>query len=138
VSDCIFCDIVEKREPASIVFEDTEVMALLDINPLQRGHTLVIPKHHFVNIWDIDPEVLAKIDAVAQRVARKMTSVLGADGVNTFSANGKPAGQEIYHYHLHLIPLGKGERTKFGEWWKSKARRAERPELDEMAKRLRV
>jgi len=91
-------------------------MVFLDINPVQRGHTLVIPKRHYVDIWDIEPEVLTKVVAATKRVARKMQEVLDAEGVNTFSASGKPAGQDIYHFHIHVIPLGRGERTKFAGW----------------------
>lgn len=136
--DCIFCSIARKEAPASVVYEDDDVIAFMDINPVQRGHTLVVPKRHYVNIWDIDPHALVKVDEVARRVALKMASVLGAEGINTFSANGKPAGQDIYHYHLHLIPLGKGERTKFGEWWTSRTTKAERNELDALAEKIRI
>ena len=112
-------------------------MALLDINPVQRGHALVIPKRHFVDIWDIDPRVLTKVTVVTKKVAHRMQRVMDAEGVNTFSANGKPAGQDIYHFHMHVIPLAKGERTKFAEWWQTVAGRAERSELDSLAKKLR-
>ena len=124
--------------PVSLVYEDGDVMAFMDINPVQRGHTLVIPKKHFVNIWDIDPDTLAKIDSVTKQVAHKLASVLGSEGINTFSANGIPAGQEVFHFHMHVIPLGKGERTKFAEWWLSRVKRAERAELDELASKLKV
>ena len=134
--DCVFCRIASKKSPASIVYEDDEVIAFLDINPVQKGHTLVVPKRHIVNIWDIDDALLAKVDAVAKRIAQRMALVLQAEGVNTFSANGKPAGQDIYHYHLHLIPLGKGERTKFTSWWLSSVGKSERSELDALAQRL--
>jgi len=110
----------------------------MDINPVQEGHSLVIPKKHFVDIWDIEPGVLAKVDALAQRVARKMADVMRAEGINTFSANGRSAGQEIYHFHMHVIPLGKGERTKFSEWWLQRVTRADRAKLEMLAERLRL
>ena len=137
LSDCIFCKIVQKEAPASVVYEDDDVMAFLDINPVQRGHTLVIPKKHFVDIWDIEAGVLAKMVMVTKQVARKLVITLNTEGINTFSANGKPAGQDIYHFHIHAIPVGKGERTKFADWWFSKISRAERSELDELAQKLR-
>jgi histidine triad (HIT) family protein len=120
-----------------VVYEDSEVMAFLDINPVQRGHTLVIPKSHFVDIWDIDPDVLAKVVTVTKGVAQRMREVLDTEGVDTFSASGKPAGQEIYHFHMHVIPLGKGERTKFVEWWLSAMGESNRFELDGLAADLR-
>lgn len=134
---CIFCDIVAGKSPASVIYDDSDVMALLDINPVQRGHSLVIPKKHYVDIWDIDPEVLQKVVLVTGRVARRMKDVWGTEGVNTFSASGKPAGQDVYHFHMHVIPLGKGERTKFAEWWLSAMGRAERRDLERMAAELR-
>jgi histidine triad (HIT) family protein len=128
---------VKKEAPASVVYEDSDVVALLDVNPVQEGHALVIPKKHFVDIWDIDPEVLSKIVSVTKRLSRRMKEVMDAEGVNTFSASGKPAGQEIYHFHMHVIPLGKGERTKFAKWWLSSVRRADRTDLDRLAEKLR-
>jgi len=137
VQHCIFCEIAKGRSPASVIYEDSDVMVLLDINPVQRGHALVVPKSHFVDIWDIDPEVLMKVVSVTKRVAQRMHEVLDAEGINTFSASGKPAGQDIYHFHMHVIPLGKGEKTKFVEWWHSAAGKAKRSELNELAAKLR-
>jgi histidine triad (HIT) family protein len=137
VEPCIFCNIVAGRSPASVIYQDADVMALLDINPVQRGHTLVIPKKHYVDIWDIDPQVLVKVVTVTQRVARRMGDVWETEGVNIFGANGKPAGQDIYHFHMHVIPLGKGERTKFVDWWRTAMGKAERAELDKLASELR-
>jgi histidine triad (HIT) family protein len=137
LNDCIFCKIAQKKAPASVLHEDDEVMAFLDINPLQRAHTLVIPKRHFADIWDIDAVVLTKMVTVTKQVAKKMATTLNMEGINTFSASGKPAGQHIYHFHIHVIPLGKGERTKFVDWWLSKTSTAERSELDKLAQRLR-
>jgi histidine triad (HIT) family protein len=137
LSDCIFCKIAHKEAPASVVYEDDEVMAFLDINPIERGHTLVIPKRHFVDIWDIEAGVLTKMIMVTRQVARKLATTLNTEGINTFSASGKPAGQDIYHFHIHVIPVGRGERTKFIDWWLSKISRAERSELDKLAQKLR-
>ena len=137
MAPCVFCDIIGGRSPASVVYEDPDVMALLDIHPVQKGHVLVIPKRHFVDIWDIPADVLASVVSVTKLVSERMRDVLDTEGVNTFSANGKPAGQEIYHFHMHVIPLGKGERTKFAEWWRRASGRADRSELDELAAKLR-
>jgi histidine triad (HIT) family protein len=137
LSDCIFCKIAQKEALASVVYEDDEVMVFLDINPVQKGHTLVIPKRHFVDIWDMEPAVLTKVVTVTKQLAKKMATTLNAKGINTFSASGKPVGQDIYHFHIHVIPLGKEERTKFADWWLSKTSRADRSELDKLAQRLR-
>jgi len=124
VESCIFCRISKGDAPASVVYEDANVVAFLDTNPVQRGHVLVIPKKHFVDIWDIDSEVFANVVSVTKRVAHRLREVLNAEGINIFSASGKPAGQDIYHFHMHVIPLGRGERTKFREWWLSALRSA--------------
>lgn len=134
---CVFCDIVAGKSPASVLYEDSAVISFLDTNPVERGHALVIPKEHYVDIWDIDPGVLQKVVLVTGRVARRMKEVWGTEGVNTFSASGKPAGQDIYHFHMHVIPLGKGQRTKFTEWWLSAIGKAERRDLDNLASELR-
>ena len=138
MSDCIFCKIARKEAPASVVYEDDEVIAFLDINPIERGHTLVIPKRHFVDIWDIEAGVLTQMVMVTQQVARKLATTMNTEGINTFSASGKPAGQDIYHFHIHVIPVGRGERTKFTDWWQSKISRVERSELAKLAQKLRL
>jgi len=137
MQDCIFCRIAQGKASASIVHEDEDIISFLDINPIQRGHVLVIPKRHFVDIWDIEPEVLVRVVDVTKRVARRLQEVMDAEGINTFSASGKPAGQDVYHFHMHVIPLARGERTKFVDWWKGAMGHAERPELDGLAKVLR-
>ena len=104
---------------------------------VQRGHALVIPRKHYVDIWDIPSDVLTKVVAVTKRVAQRMQEVWETEGVNTFSANGRPAGQDVYHFHMHVIPLGKGERTKFVSWWMGAMGKAERAELDRLADELR-
>jgi histidine triad (HIT) family protein len=137
VKPCIFCQIAAGESPSSVIYQDADVMALLDINPIQKGHSLVVPKKHYVDIWDIDAEVLIKVVTVTKRVAQRMREVWDTEGVNIFGANGKSAGQDIYHFHMHVIPLGKGERTKFANWWLSSMGKAERPELDRQAAELR-
>jgi histidine triad (HIT) family protein len=137
MEDCIFCRIAQGKAPASVIHDDKDIISFLDINPVQRGHALVIPKRHFVDIWDIEPETLARVMEVTKGVARSMQEVMEVEGVNTFSASGKPAGQDVYHFHIHVIPLARGERTKFVEWWKGAMGRAQRSELDGLADRLR-
>jgi histidine triad (HIT) family protein len=138
-ASCIFCKIANRKAPASIVYGDRDVLALLDINPVQRGHTLVIPKKHFVNIWDIDSDILAKVVSITQKVAHRLREVMPeTEGINTFNANGKPAGQDVYHFHMHVIPLARGERTKFAKWWEASIERnVDRSFLDSLAEKLR-
>ncbi|HRU20949.1 MAG TPA: HIT family protein [Candidatus Paceibacterota bacterium] len=102
--DCVFCKIINNELPAYKVYEDDFVLAFLDINPAALGHTLVIPKKHFENIFDIDETYFQKIFATAKRIVQKMTTEGICEGVNLYQANGKAAEQTVPHFHLHLIP----------------------------------
>lgn len=102
--DCIFCDIISKKENAEIVFENDKVLALLDINPINYGHTLVIPKKHYENFLTVDPEEFGELFKSAQFLAGTVKRSLNADGFNIVSNNGISAGQSVFHYHLHIIP----------------------------------
>ncbi len=104
MSDCIFCKIVEKQIPATILYEDDEVLAFMDIGPIVKGHALVIPKRHCDPITETPDELLAKLHLVAKRIAAAQMNGLGADGVNIMQNNGAAAGQEVPHIHVHVIP----------------------------------
>jgi histidine triad (HIT) family protein len=104
MSDCLFCRIVAGEIPSHKIYEDDNVLAFLDIYPKTKGHTLVIPKQHAENIFDIPKERLVQVMAVAQQIAKKMPAALGAEGVNFYQSNGSVAQQEIMHYHMHIIP----------------------------------
>jgi len=100
----IFEKIIAREIPASIIYEDEQVISFLDINPNNKGHALVVPKKKFVNILDADVDVLAHMMVVAKKIALALTDVVGATGVNLVMNNGKDAGQEVFHAHLHVIP----------------------------------
>jgi len=102
--DCVFCKIVAGELPAARVYEDTDTLAFLDIGPVVKGHTLVVPKQHFDPITGTPPDVLQKLIVTVQRVARAQFSALKAEGVNVSQANGKVAGQIVPHVHFHVIP----------------------------------
>ena len=112
--DCIFCRIVAGEIPAHKVYEDESSLAFLDILPASRGHTLVIPKEHAVDIYDIRPESLAATMLCAQKVAHTLRTKLNADGLNVFQNNGAAAGQEVMHYHLHLLPRRQSQQATLG------------------------
>ncbi len=112
--DCLFCKIVAGEIPAHMVYEDERSLAFLDIRPASRGHTLVIPRQHAATIADISPESLAATMVSAQAVARVLRSKLKPDGMNVFQNNGTAAGQEIFHYHLHLVPRWEGVPASLG------------------------
>ncbi len=102
--ECIFCRIVEREAPAYIVYEDEDVMAFLDIYPVSKGHTLVIPKKHFRAVEDTPDELLSKVWLTASRIARKFRLEHGAPGVNIVTNSGETAGQVVFHFHVHVIP----------------------------------
>lgn len=102
--DCGFCQILAGRLPAQIVDEDVRTVAFMDLSPATRGHALVIPRRHSRDLLEIDPEDLAASILTAQRLARRITERLGADGVNIFNMCGAAAWQTVFHVHLHVIP----------------------------------
>ncbi len=102
--DCIFCKIIAGELPGTIVDSDERTVSFMDINPATRGHALVIPRAHAKDLLAIDPEDLAACAVAAQRLARRATDVLGADGVNLLNACGATAWQTVFHFHIHVIP----------------------------------
>jgi histidine triad (HIT) family protein len=101
---CLFCRIVAKEIPAQIVYENDQVLAFLDINPIIKGHVLLIPKFHCEQLLDLPAVYFEPLMAGAKRIAMAQTEALGADGVNWMQNSGAAAGQEIFHFHIHLIP----------------------------------
>ncbi|MDP2656761.1 MAG: HIT family protein [bacterium] len=104
MNDCIFCKILNKEIPAEILFEDDETIAFLDIRPISKGHTLVIPKEHSTDFNDTSREYLMAITQTVKIVSRAIMKALGASGFNIGVNNGESAGQVIFHAHWHVIP----------------------------------
>lgn len=114
--DCVFCKIVNKELPCYKVYEDDFVLAFLDVNPVAIGHTLIIPKKHYENIFDIDSEVFKRIAEVSRVIAKKMVDNLDdVCGVNLFQSNGKVAEQVVMHSHLHLIPRRESDSFRIND-----------------------
>jgi histidine triad (HIT) family protein len=109
--DCIFCKIVADDIPSHKVYEDDATLAFLDISPASRGHTLVIPKEHAADVYEISSEALSSVAYAVQHVARRLQRMLQADGLNILQNNGFAAGQTVFHYHVHLIPRWQGDRV---------------------------
>lgn len=111
---CVFCEIVAGTAPAIRVYEDDDFLAILDIRPFTRGHTLVIPKQHYVDLTDTPPDALAGMAAVGQRIARAArASSLAATGTNFAINDGKSAFQTVFHIHLHVVPRRDGDKASF-------------------------
>lgn len=104
MSDCLFCKIIDGQIPSLKVYEDDHVYAFMDIMPLTKGHTLLIPKTHCKDLFDMSEEVARNLYAAAPKVANAIKSAFNPVGMNTVNNNGAAAGQTVFHYHLHLIP----------------------------------
>lgn len=100
--ECIFCKIIKGEIPSYTVYEDDSVIAFLDIHPTSNGHTLIVPKKHFENLYEMDPETLTKIEIASQKVGKLLKEKLGCKGITRVQNN--EYGQEVKHYHMHLIP----------------------------------
>ena len=111
---CVFCEIVAGTAPAIRIHEDDDFLGILDIRPFTRGHTLVIPKRHSVDLSDTPPATLAGMAQVGQRIARAArTSRLGATGTNFAINDGKSAFQSVFHIHLHVVPRRDRDKVAF-------------------------
>lgn len=104
MTDCIFCKIIRGDIPAHKVYEDADTLAFLDIKPNNPGHTLVIPKVHSQNLYDMSDHSLAAVMRTAQKVAVAIKKAVGADGINLAMNNESAAGQVVLHPHVHVIP----------------------------------
>jgi histidine triad (HIT) family protein len=102
--DCIFCKIVAGDIPCHKIYEDDHVLSFLDIGPLAEGHTLVIPKGHWVYLTDMPDEVVGACATTAKRVGAAVAEMTGCAGWNLLQNNGKLAGQVVMHVHFHIIP----------------------------------
>ncbi len=134
--DCPFCRIVAGTAPASIVYQDEAAVAFLDLFPIQEGHTLVVPREHVTDLASCPEPLAARLFAVASRIAPVVAGALSAPAFNVWTANGRAAGQEVFHLHLHVLP--RYQRDSFGlRFPPSYPTQAERSELDALAERIR-
>lgn len=110
MNDCIFCAILQGEAPASIVYRDEQCTALLDIQPVNPGHLMVIPNRHAAYLADLDGDTAAHLMRVAHRLAAALRkSGVRCEGVNLFLADGEAAMQEVFHVHLHVFPRYRGD-----------------------------
>lgn len=100
----VFCKIIDGEIPSTKIYEDDDVLAILDISQVTRGHTLVIPKAHYDNFLSCPPELAHKVFDVAQRIGQAMMSEIGAEGINILTNVKEVAGQSVNHFHVHVIP----------------------------------
>lgn len=137
MTSCIFCQIVGGNAPSSKVFEDELCLAFMDIQPVNPGHILVIPKAHFKDLADLPADIGAHLFRVAQHIVLSLPKTdLKFEGANLFLADGAAAGQEVFHVHLHVIPrfAGDGFGFTFGPNYSNLP---ERQELDSIAFKIK-
>lgn len=132
---CVFCRIIHGEEMVSIVYEDDRAVAFMDIQPMSPGHLLVVSREHYENLFDTPDELVAHCLRVAKRLAPGIRQATGAEAVNLFSANGRAGGQDVLHFHLHLIPVKEGEEFDL-QLPKPDAAAPSRSRLDVMAARI--
>lgn len=134
VDDCVFCRVVAGTLESSRVYEDEDVLAFMDIQPVTDGHLLVIPKRHAAYLAELDEQLGRSLFRVGQRLAAALrSSGLPCEGVNLFLADGEAALQEVLHVHLHVLPRTPGDGFRIEADWRERPR----AELDEAAERVR-
>jgi histidine triad (HIT) family protein len=113
---CIFCKIIDNEIPSVKVYDDDRVFAFLDINPLNAGHLLVIPKVHAETIHEISKADFAAVAAATHKLAAAMKKALNPDGINLMQLNGKAANQVVPHLHVHIVPRWSGDGLTICKW----------------------
>lgn len=106
---CLFCKIVSGEIPCTKVYEDDTVLAFLDIHPVNIGHTLVIPKKHYPNLYETPNETLAHMMIIVRKISIAIKKALNTDGINIEMNNDSTAGQIIFHTHIHIVPRFQGD-----------------------------
>ena len=134
MSDCVFCKIRDGQIPSITIYEDDRTLAFMDINPLNPGHCLVIPRAHAATLFEAEPTDLQAAITAAQKVARALREALGPDGLNMLQANGAAAFQSVPHFHLHLIPRWNNDGKGF-DW---KLVTGDRDQITKAGERLRA
>jgi histidine triad (HIT) family protein len=111
-NNCIFCKIIAGEIPSATVYEDEDFKVIMDISPAAQGHTIILPKKHSGNLFELDIDTASKALVVARKVAIAMEQELKCDGINLLQNNGEAAGQTVHHFHIHLVPRYLGDQVK--------------------------
>ena len=113
MENCIFCKIINNEINSIKVYEDVNFIAIEDITPTNKGHTLIIPKKHSENILEMDSETSSELTKIIKKIGKSIIKGLGAKGFNTIINTGKEAGQEVFHTHIHIIPRFENDKIEF-------------------------
>ncbi len=134
MSECVFCDLVAGTAESSIAYEDETLVAFMDLNPVNPGHVLLVPRRHATFMADLDEETGAHVFKTAMRLQQAIrSSGVRCEGINLFVADGEAAFQDVFHFHLHVIPRFEGDPFKIDADWKE----APRKDLDRIASDIR-
>ncbi len=133
MSDCVFCRIVAKQIPATVVQEDAGTLAFMDIGQVNPGHVLVALKSHADNLFELQDAQAAAVFRAVARVARAILDAFAPQGLSVYQANGKAAGQTVFHFHVHLVP--RHENDGMNLTWPVK--NPPREKLEEYAAKIR-
>ena len=113
-TNCIFCKLANNDIPSHKIYEDDDFLVFLDVFPSSLGHTLIIPKSHYENIFDIPEDTAANLQRLVVKTATTLKNSLGTHHINILQNNGKTAGQTVFHYHVHLIPRYENDDVSIG------------------------
>ena len=133
MSDCVFCKIVAGQIPSTRVFEDEHTLAFMDLGHVNPGHTLVAVKKHAANIFELDETQAEAIARAIVKISRALKKTFEPEGLSVYQANGKAAGQTVFHYHVHLLPRHAGDGMELT--WPVK--NPPREQLEESAAKIR-
>ena len=135
--NCIFCKLANGDIPTYSLYEDDDFKVIFDAGPATQGHSLIIPKEHAANVYEMDDELLGKAHVLAKKVAAVLTDMFDADGVNILQNNSPAAGQSVFHFHIHVIPRHTGDEA-FKPWTPGKQNEGTlEVKLPEIQKRLK-
>ena len=134
MSGCIFCKIIKGDIPSTKVYEDDECIAFLDINPVNKGHTLIVPKKHAEIVTDMSKSEFSKLMEKVHKIAKAIKKSVNPDGFNIYINNHPAAGQEVPHVHVHIIPRDEGD-SKIKPWTHGKYEEKEMDRFQDMIKK---
>ncbi len=137
MSECVFCQIIRKEARANVVYEDEQVVAFLSNRPVNEGHTLVVPKKHYENIYEIPEEEAAYLFKIAKRIVVAVRDAVTAEGIRIVQNNGWAAGQVIFHLHVHVIPMKPHEGFTHGKAYRDFSSPRIQEELERDAQKIR-
>lgn len=136
MDNCLFCKIGNGEIPSVKIYEDDKIIAFLDISQTTKGHTLIIPKKHFENVYELDEETIMYIYKHVPQIAKAITNAFYAKGINVVNNNGEASGQTVFHYHVHLIPRY-DENDGFRTIYTSHMDKYSKEDLEVIASRIR-